>query len=474
MVFGFTNTRISNYTPGDTYGPLKTLLQQHPDIGLELSTPTTYCFDSESFRYLAASKNGVDMPNKLDFDRSWNHSRVESLRLINHFKANTPHEIKNTLTLNGARELISELTKPIAEITQLIQSNISLTEDKTQELNNTLLTGDQLRSRLQVQKVQLNAVQLDMPRTVCGNENCVEVRSNGQPEDKAVVIYKTHCHPCCYLHGVQADQIAPPGLIECTAFGGKSICEVCGHHWQEHLHVLYELSEQTVTVEDKTIQQQLKNHADDVTLKEQAVARHLERIEEYKKEQEMIRDYAAKFCVFLRKSSLAPYNDALIAYLDFLIKEEQMKVQVGGNDKRLVSLMDERKRHKEAIEVITQSMDSDAALTSSVLKEGSIEEMAQQMFRLKHFGAMLKDLKQGIAIAHQATYREVPYTIGRQKYQDFSYKHTNQSKKSKAQHKNPSQGSSKQTQAKGSSNSKGSSPRTGGGKGILSRLFGEL
>jgi len=59
IAFGFTNTRISNYTPGDTFGPLETLLAQQPNVQLSLSMQTSYCFDSESFRYLAAYKQGV-------------------------------------------------------------------------------------------------------------------------------------------------------------------------------------------------------------------------------------------------------------------------------------------------------------------------------------------------------------------------------------------------------------------------------
>jgi hypothetical protein len=59
IAFGFTNTRISNYTPGDTFGPLETLLAKQPDVQLSLNMKTSYCFDSESFRYLAAHKQGV-------------------------------------------------------------------------------------------------------------------------------------------------------------------------------------------------------------------------------------------------------------------------------------------------------------------------------------------------------------------------------------------------------------------------------
>ena len=413
MAFGFTNTRISNYTPGDTYGPLKTLLLQHPDIGLSLSTSTTYCFDSESFRYLAAFKNSVTMPNKEDFDRSWKHSREESIRLIGHFKKNPPHEVKNTLTLNGARQLISELTKPMAEISQVIQANIAMTEEKMQELKDTRLSGDQLRNRLHVQKVQMNAVPLDKPRTVCGNGNCVEVRDDGKDGNKTVTVYKAHCHPVCYLKDVPADQLAPPGLIGCSAFRGSDMCRECGHHWQEHLHVLYELTEETVIAIDNTIQEKLRNHANDVTLRKTALTQHEQRISEYKQEQETIRNAAAKFGVFLRKYSLAPYNDALIAYLDYMIKEEQIKVQAGGSNKRLLSLTEERHKHSEAIEVITRNMNSKANWNDLTLSESAIDGMVQQLFSLKHFGTTLKNLKQGITAAHQATYREIPYTVRR-------------------------------------------------------------
>ena len=411
MAFGFTNTRISNYTPGDTYGPLKALLSQHPDIGLELSTPTTYCFDSESFRYLAAFKSNFMMPNKVDFDRSWKHSRDESIRLINHFKTKAPHKVKNTLSLNGARQLIAELTKPMAEISQVIQANIAMTEDKMQELKDTRLTGDQLRTRLHVQKVQMNTVQLNEPRTVCGHGSCTEVKDNGKDADVKVTVYKKHCHPICSLKDVQADQIAPPGLIRCWAFQDNENCRQCGHHWQQHLHVLYELEEETVTAIDTAIEQKLKTHANDVTLRETALSQHEQRIAEYKRERETIRDAAAKFGVFLRKFSLAPYNDALIAYLDYLIKEEQIKVQAGGNNKRLLSLTEERHKHTEAIEVITRNMNSKANWDD--LREGAIDRLVQQLYKLKHFGMTLKNMKQGIATAHQATYREIPYTVRR-------------------------------------------------------------
>ena len=420
MAFGFTNTRISNYTPGDTYGPLTRLLHEQPNLGLELSTPTTYCFDSESFRYLAAFKEGTTMTNKVDFDRSWNHSRQESLRLINWFKANPPHQVKSTLSLNGARQIIIQLTKPMAEISQSINTNIAMTEDKVKELRDTRLSGDQLRNQLHVQMVQINAVPLDQPRTVCGNASCITVKDDGKGQNQKITVYVKPCHPVCSVRGIQADQVAPPGLTKCSAFGGHETCRQCGHHWQEHLHFLWELNEETVTVVDPAIQTRLQSHANDITLRETALRQHEQRIVEYKQERDIIRNAAASFGVFLRKNSMAPYNDALIAYLDYLIKEEQIKVQAGGNNKRLLSLTEERHKHQEAIEVITQQLNANVRTDWDPSQPGAVDRIVQQLFGLKHFGKSLMNMKQGIVAAHEATYREMPYTVRGKNYGNLS------------------------------------------------------
>jgi hypothetical protein len=130
LVFGFTNSRISNYTPGDTFTPLKDFLTRSADIGLSLSTKMTYCFDSESFRYLAAFKNGVHLPNKEGFEQSWGHSREETMRLLDYLQSIKPHDVKNHLTYHSVRELVISLTKPMAEISQSIKRNIEVVSDE--------------------------------------------------------------------------------------------------------------------------------------------------------------------------------------------------------------------------------------------------------------------------------------------------------------------------------------------------------
>jgi hypothetical protein len=192
IVFGFTNTRISNYMPGDAFKPLQSLIDKYQRVKMSLDHANTYCFDSESFRYLAALKQtGRPMDNEDDFRRSWTRSEEESRRLLDHFESLEPHLVKSTLSLNRARELITKLTKPMAEIMDVINRTIRINEDHIQELNDEKCKGDNLKNRLHFQKLDKLSKPLTKPRTVCTDSSCVDFV---QGLDKKVINYRTHCH----------------------------------------------------------------------------------------------------------------------------------------------------------------------------------------------------------------------------------------------------------------------------------------
>ena len=104
--------------PGDTLPVLRELIKKHQSdgISIKLNTSSTYCFDSESFRYLAAYKNGVELGNRQDYSRSWERSVKETFRMLTQIRSLEPHAIASTTSLNAARKLITDLTIPIAEI----------------------------------------------------------------------------------------------------------------------------------------------------------------------------------------------------------------------------------------------------------------------------------------------------------------------------------------------------------------------
>ncbi|KAM0258385.1 hypothetical protein ACHAQJ_003860 [Trichoderma viride] len=427
MAFGFTNTRISNYAPGDTFRPLKSLLDEHSDIPITLSASTTYCFDSESFRYLAAYKQGVPVSNEEEFRRSWDHSSKEAYRLLDYFASTSPHPVASTISLNGARKLILELTKPMASIAESIRKNIKLCENKKSELNDTRLTAHNLRKRLRLEKIQFVAKTLNRPRTVCKNTDCCDFKDSGLGDGEVVTIYKTHCHPICYLDNVKEDVIADPGLIGCAAFMGKNVCLLCHHRWQEHLHVLYELSETKVQVTDTEIERQLKANTDDVTLRQTSIARLDQNIEEYNQELDEIRRAAARFCLFLRENAITVINDATLDYLEMLIQDEkgvietgkQRGISMGANKKRLQALQDDRQIHIQLVETFKQNMAEPTCPDDVLLDEQGVDALVKRLYDLKHFGENLEHIKYVIGSSLEETSRERPFRVqapGRNKY----------------------------------------------------------
>jgi hypothetical protein len=433
MAFGFTNTRISNYAPGDTFRPLKSLLDEHSDIPITLSASTTYCFDSESFRYLAAYKQGVPVQNEEEFRKSWDHSSQEAHRLLNYFASTSPHPVSSTMSLNGARKLILELTKPMASIAEVIRKSIKLCEDQKTELGDTRLTAWNLRKRLRLEKIQFAAKKLDRPRTVCKNTDCCDFKDSGLGDGEVVTIYKTHCHPVCYLDNVKEDVIADPGLISCWAFSGRNVCRLCCHRWQEHLHVLYELSETKVQVTDTEIERQLKANADDMTLRQTQIARLDQTIEEYNQELDEIRCAAARFCLFLRENAITVINDATLDYLDMLIQDlkgiidagRQRGINMDGNQKRLQALRDDRQIHIQLVETFKQNMIEPTGPDDILLDEQGVGALVKRLYDLKHFGENLEHIKYVIGSSLEETSRERPYRVqmpGRNKHTAMNIK----------------------------------------------------
>ena len=409
MVFGFTNTRISNYMPGDTYTPLDNLLKRHTRVDIGLSPRTVYCFDSESFRFLAAEKMGLTMENIQDFRLSWEKSERETKRLIEHFRSLIPHAVRSTLSLNQTRALILHLTKPMADIMQTIDKTIQLNIDNMDELKDKRLRGDQLRGRLHWERIELVHHSLEHPRTVCNDVECKEYRDDGNGTKQT--IYKSQCHPRCWLTDVEVGAVSCSALMRCAAFDGKENCTICGHHWENHLHVTHELEERMKTVQDEAIVEQLAKNASDITLKETAIQTVKKKIEESDYEYKEIQNAAVRFGVFLQKHSITPYNDAMEEYLNHLIKEEKGKVFAGGRQDRLENLERHLGEHVEQRKVLKDNISSGSK--DELLDEAGVEDLVEHLYRLKHWGKNLRDIKNNAEADYLAEYREKPYRPGK-------------------------------------------------------------
>jgi len=149
IAFGFTNTRGTNYMPGDTFVPLRTQFEEYKHVEIVLRSHNVFCFDSESFRYLAAQKQHNKSLGLLEENRSsWEHSVMESKRLLTYFKHLPPHQVTSTVNLYETRHRIVRMTEPMAAIAETIKSTISVNEDEIKELTQSELKKKDLEKML--------------------------------------------------------------------------------------------------------------------------------------------------------------------------------------------------------------------------------------------------------------------------------------------------------------------------------------
>ncbi|KAI5919568.1 hypothetical protein F4810DRAFT_724475 [Camillea tinctor] len=420
IVWGFTNTRQSNYMPGDAYRPLQRLLEKHKSLGLELTPKTVFCFDSESFRCLAVKQQlGKEMPHMEDFHRSWERSVTETRRLLQHFANIEPHDVKSTISMNRAREIIAQLTKPMAMLTDTIQRTIVLNQDKIQELESAKCKGEDLKKTLHFERIDIELLQLNDPQTVCAHPKCVELKNVAGVMRP---LYTSICHQKCHVKHVTDDTVGHHNISLCSAFARSGNtnpvdhCRSCDHHWQQHLHIRYSQIEKVVQDIDPEVKKKIETNASEIQLKATSLKSLKKQIKNAEKELEVIRDASIRFGLFLKKNSITPYNDAMIAYIDEMIKEETQLVQEASasgtlaekNVERLDMLKKSRRFYLERINILEVSMSQDDD-DGQILDEQGVEDLVNKLYTLKNWGKQLEGMRAMLDWSQSNDFREQEY-----------------------------------------------------------------
>jgi hypothetical protein len=128
IIFGFNNARSTSYTPGNTAPLLRATLNSLSIHDIPFKKENTFCFDSESFRYLVALQNGIqfDEEDKHEYELSWKTSVSESNRLLNyvHTKLNV-YPLHNEWQSNKHAQIeIVQMIRPMCEAMRNILRNI--------------------------------------------------------------------------------------------------------------------------------------------------------------------------------------------------------------------------------------------------------------------------------------------------------------------------------------------------------------
>ena len=346
IVFCFTNARCTNYGPGDTRTGLKRILQDN-NIEIGLNEETIFCVDNEAFRYLAATKQGVDFSEaKLSTSQSWKKSAKEISRMIQQFDTLEPHAVKNTLSINDVRRVLTAFSRPLTTVTTAIDTAIDMV---LEELNRCTTGSEELPEPLTKPKLTAVAKVLESTPYVCTTNNCVRIEGS---RDFLKETFKCRSD-------------SKPDLKK----NGTS-CANCGCDLGYHKRLTYELQyEMTCNGGDQVEDQTKAIRASQV---ENVIK--LEKMEaEFGKERQQIVDAREMFAGFLRTNAIVPHNDAFSEYVELTTAAESRP-----------SDTDEKSRRRYA------AMWIDGCSGESLTPY--IRETIDDLYAMKHTGDMIRSI----------------------------------------------------------------------------------
>ena len=390
ILFCFTHTRATFYNPGDTFDLLQELLTKN-NINIALENRKSYfCFDNEAFRLLACLNNGIEFDRrKMEaYTESWTFASEMTHQMFDQIRSLPPHDTRKTVSMNEARNIVIKLSKPMAEILDVVEKT-----KKEGELTRALITNadndiKEFERSLHFKGFSLETTSLDYPMTVCTHQKCVQHVQVGESRHQNTV-YVTKCHDHCYVEGIQTEMTNNPHLSHCVAFSCKGDpCRTCGHDSKVHMHITYT----TKIVETEFLSHQAQTNIKkkgSVKEKKEEFLRILEnKITDLEYERIIIMESAAKFATFMKNTAMIPYNDSFNDYLDMLINDEQSK-PVEIRDRQKIEKMQENKQvYSQQVESLKVAMTrSDTRVEISAQH---IFEMKTQLMGLKHYGQNLQ------------------------------------------------------------------------------------
>ncbi|KAK3943702.1 hypothetical protein QBC46DRAFT_418945 [Diplogelasinospora grovesii] len=382
IVFGFTNSRASNFELGDTKVPLEALLRER-QVDITLGIGNTFFFDSESFRFLALYKmKGKEMSGRDSFEYSWNKSVEATRRLINESTKLPVHKVSDTLQMNRTRLFITNMTKPMIQTAKALKLTLSRWSANKEEFGRLNSKDKDLKGRLKIWITVPVRKDLDYPKTVCADEKCFRIETTHTGEK--VKLYDKVCHKKC--------SVKTPDEIIGTADLARHRLHTVRARMEKHLHVSYDVELEQKEVPDEGVTKQLgdiksRTKAIDGTIEN--LVRHIIQV---KQEEMQVKEALAMFGVYLKRNALVAYNDATIAYLDYLIADAQSK---GGTDE-VQQLGLQKIAYQDQLTSITNAIKNGK---TDPPDEKTLDDTINKLYKMPNFGPDLaKVLPRGSVI----------------------------------------------------------------------------
>ncbi len=393
IVFCFTNARGTMYRPGDTLPALNEMLKAK-NVGILATKDNYFCFDNESFRFLACVKNGIVFEDEdiKSYAQSWKKSVDQTNRLLNYINKLPPHKVRDTLSVNEARRIIVGMGKLLAQVAETIEHNLKSAAAAKKQIDEQMSTIAHMEKNLKVTGCELE--RLNYPRTACAHRDCVKYVNVGEGRVQNTVYKTCHGHCACDLGGIPTQTTNDPRIRDCWCISGDT-CRQCYHHYTMHMKLTYDTKLIRTEFLSKQVQEEIKKMTDSKERKERFKREVDTMVLELKEEEAKIVATSATYGAHLKAIAIMPYNDAVGDYLDMCIKLEEQKEVIVRDEAYLDSMKRmkaENRRQKDILDAAIQTGSGEN------IRSPELKKVQQELLQLKHFGNTIEGIFNSVSI----------------------------------------------------------------------------
>ncbi|VEN43397.1 unnamed protein product [Callosobruchus maculatus] len=376
IFFIFTNTRASEYGPGDTLSILQKAIENiRNDSGVMIPlNKNIFCFENEAFRYLAAAKKDIrfDTDVTKNYKRSWENSAKQCWNMLKYINGGPdknkpqqplePYNPSNLLAINVAKNLLLNLSKVLAKLFNESASNSMTLERLKDKRDAEQLEVDALYKKGITVK-DIEKTELNFPVLVCASSCCTETLKIGEVTKKH---YTKICHyDCNDVAQIDYDIIGNPVIGQCTVIDNLTRhCLRCGCDFSMHMHIKYVTKLKDIVFHDSVVTKSISE-------KENLLSKTISEIEDFstkdddlKLEQEMITSFCAKLAKFLKGNAIMTFSDSLKEYILYLLNQKQVScgLDTGETEEELKKMLvqfEETKKVFQEMLALDESVDWD-------------------------------------------------------------------------------------------------------------------
>ncbi|GAB6029627.1 hypothetical protein CHUAL_005365 [Chamberlinius hualienensis] len=343
IVFMFTNSRTTSYRPGDTMTPLKEILHAievtPPHTIVPLDKYNVFCFDSEAFRFLVSSKQGVKFDENYvgNFNQSWLKSAKASHDMIHYIVEGRdgtklpPHKIQTTVSTYYIRQSVEDISKPLLDALRHIDDNMKVLTNHTKTMQQCSNNLPQLLQLCFIPSIISNVKEFSYSQMVCTSEKCKRIITLGGVEKD---LYTKVCHDRCdaKIFSQNDDSIDRCEKIDYSTM----CCTVCGCPASSHKRLPYGTDVSAVKYVDPTTDRQYSSTNDIEVFAQQTFDQIQNRIFKIQQEEHFLIHSMAHLHVFLKDNFLVGVEDHFKQKLIELIEQESSLNKIGANNLGLV------------------------------------------------------------------------------------------------------------------------------------------